>query len=1036
MADPTYVELHARSAFSFHRGASSPEALTTAASDRECPALAVLDRNGLYSAPRTFHQAQAAGVRAIVGAELTLEDHSVLPLLVESREGYQNLSRLITRAQLSHPKGECRVRWDELESFHQGLICLTGDEEGAIRKHLQRRHFSQAESTLHRLVQIFGSDRVFMELQRHCIRGENRVIRRQVELATTLGIPLLATNGVLYANESSRGIYDVFTCLRNHTHLDEAEGLLTQNGERHLKSPEAMKALFADLPQAVQQTVELAERLDFGLENLGYRFPEFPVEPGDSMEAKLRRETFAGAQRRYGTITSKIRKQLEHELGIINRLGFSGYFLIVWDLVRFANANDILVQGRGSAANSAVCYTLGITAVDPIGSKLLFERFLSESRKTWPDIDLDLPSGDRRENVIQEVYRRYGPQGAAMTANVITYRGRSAMRAIGKTLNLPSEVNDRFSNLFASGDFPDTLAFQEQLERAGLPKTHPRMASVLELYPRIHGLPRHLGQHSGGMILCSHGLDTIVPLEKASMPGRVVAQWDKDDCEDLGIIKIDLLGLGMMAAIQDCLSLCRERGGSRAIDLATIPMDDPPTYDLMEKADTIGVFQIESRAQMATLPRMKPRTLYDLAIEIAIIRPGPIAGKLTHPYLDRRAGLKPVTYMHPSLKPVLERTLGIPLFQEQALQIAMIMADFSGSEADELRRALTFHRSEERLNKVVLKLRQALEKKKVPPELQGEITDSIRSFALYGFPESHAISFALLAYASTWLKVHRTAEFFASLLNNQPMGFYSVDTLVKDAKRHGVQVHPVCIAQSEWQSTVVSDQAIRLGLNRVKGIAHTTAEAILMERERHPWKHVTDFLNRTRTPRDERRILAEIGALRTLTDHRRDALWQVENPISAEDLFAEGKGDAPQTLLPAMEPRERMEADYRNLHLSTGPHPMAFLRSQIPHAWTAIHLPEAPTGSLITIAGLVICRQRPGTAKGHLFVSLEDETGIANAFVPAKAFEANRLQITQENFLQITGIVQKSRGIISILAKRFAALPQAKLEGNLSHDFH
>ncbi len=1040
MSAPAYVELHARSAFSFHRGASSPEELVRTAAQLNLPALAILDRNGVYSAPRAHHESLELGTRSLVGAELTMEDSSVLPILVATRTGYQNLCRLITRAQLRSPKGESRVQWIELEEFQEGLISLTGDEEGALYQAILQRDRTRSQKVLEKLIQIFGQDRVYVELQRHQIRGENRIISHQQELAEQFKLPLLATNGVLYATPQRRDILDVFTCLRNHTHLDAADGLLTQNAERYLKPTEAMRQIFADIPEAITNTTRLAERLDFGLQNLGYRFPDFPVDAGDSMAEKLRRESYAGAKNRYGEVTPKIAKQLDHELAIINRLGFAGYFLIVWDLVRYANENDILVQGRGSAANSAVCYTLGITAVDPIGSKLLFERFLSESRKSWPDIDLDLPSGDRRESMIQEVYRRYQPNGAAMTANVITYRGRSAMREIGKALNLPNDVMDRFSGLFASGDFPNTLAFQEQLVRAGLPKEHPRMPAVLSLYQSIYGLPRHLGQHSGGMIICNHGLDSVVPLENASMPGRVVVQWDKDDCEDLGIIKIDLLGLGMMAAIQDCLTSCQERGPERAIDLVSIPTDDRATFDMMERADTIGVFQIESRAQMATLPRMKPRTLYDVAIEVAIIRPGPIAGNLTHPYLDRRSGRKPIDYMHPSLKPVLERTLGVPLFQEQALQIAMIMAGFSGSEADELRRALSFHRSEERLDKIVIKLQQALDAKQVSPAVQEDITNSIRSFALYGFPESHAISFALLAYASTWLKVHRAAEFYASLLNNQPMGFYSPDTLIKDAKRHGIQVHPVCAHQSEWSTIIVSDKAIRLGLNRVQGLSHASADRILLERQRAPWKHLTDFLSRTQIKKDERRVLAEIGALNGFTQHRRDALWQVENPIPEGDLFANlappSDSVSEGSVLAPMNSVERLEADYRGLHLSTGPHPMALIREKIPDAWPAATLTEAKPGSRVTIAGLIICRQRPGTAKGNLFLSLEDETGISNAFVPAKTFEKNRLQITQEKFIQITGVVQKSRGVISILAQSFEPLPHASVEGSLSHDFH
>src|SRR5690242_2028952 len=557
------------------------------------------------------------------------------------------------------------------------------------------------------------------------------------------------------------------------------------------------------------------------------------------MNSFLRTMVLFGAQQRYESISKNVKRKLEEELALITKLGFAGYFLIVWDIINFCREHNIMVQGRGSAANSAVCYCLGITPVDPVSNHLVFERFLNESRKGWPDIDLDLPSGDRREAVIQEIYRRYGKHGAAMTANVISYRGRSAAREIGKALNFASSVIDRFSHLFASGDFPHTLDLQSQIEQSGLPKEHPRMPAFVRLYQAIYGLPRHLGQHSGGMIICQDKLSSIVPLENASMPGRVVAQWDKEDCEDLGIVKVDLLGLGMMAVMQDTFELCRERG--RPLDLAHIPKDDPATYEMMQKADTIGVFQIESRAQMATLPRMKPKCFYDVVIEVAIIRPGPIQGDMVHPYLARRAGREPVTYFDERLRPVLERTLGVPLFQEQMLKIAMIMADFSGAEAEELRRALSFHRSVERMEKVSVKLRTAMEGKGVAPEAIVKIIEAISSFALYGFPESHAISFAILAYGSAYLKVHRAAEFFASLLNNQPMGFYSSATLVKDARRHGVKSWPVCVEKSEWRCTVVSDQVVQLGFCVLNGWRQEDAEELVRQRKQRPFSSLDDF---------------------------------------------------------------------------------------------------------------------------------------------------------------------------------------------------
>jgi error-prone DNA polymerase len=547
-----------------------------------------------------------------------------------------------------------------------------------------------------------------------------------------------------------------------------------------------------------------------------------------------------------------------------------------------------MVQGRGSAANSAVCYCLGITPVDPVSNHLVFERFLNESRKGWPDIDLDLPSGGRRESVIQEIYRRYGKHGAAMTANVITYRGKSAAREIGKALHFSPSVLDRFSHLFASGDFPHTLELESQIEQAGLPKNHPRMPAFIRLYRGIYGLPRHLGQHSGGMIICQSRLSSFVPLENASMPGRVVAQWDKDDCEDLGIVKVDLLGLGMMSVMQDALEICRERG--RPLDLAHIPKDDAATFEIMQKADTIGVFQIESRAQMATLPRMKPECFYDVVIEVAIIRPGPIQGDMVHPYLNRRAGREPVTYFDDRLKPILERTLGVPLFQEQMLKIAMVMADFSGDEAEELRRALSFHRSEERMNKVSVKLRAAMERKNVAPDKIDKIIQSISSFALYGFPESHAISFAILAYGSAYLKVHRAPEFYAGLLNNQPMGFYTPATIVKDGQRHSVKFQPVCVQTSTWNCAVVLDDTVRLGFCIVNGLRQEHVDDLVRQRRDRSFDSLDDFKRRVPLSREELRNLAELGALNGLAKHRRAAMWRVEETMHDDLLDRRNSG--------------------------------------------------------------------------------------------------------------------------------------------------
>jgi len=1090
-----YIELHARSAFSFLCGASAPEYLAEIAAKLQMPALAVCDRDGVYGAPRLFGRAQEVGIRPIVGAELTMEDKTVLPVLVESRRGYQNLCRLLTRAHLRSEKGKASTRWDELPEFAEGLIALTGDEEGPLVNAISQR--KNPIPIIEKLVRIFGKDCCFIEIQRHHLRGEDRLCRTLAQLAERFHLPLLATNGVLYATELERRVLDVFTCARNHTNLDAAGKLLTQNSERYLKTAAAMRELFQAHPGAISNTLRLAERLQFTLENLGYEFPKFPIPPEHTMDSFLRVRSFAGARSRYQDIVpEKVREQLEKELALIQKLGVAGYFLIVWDIIEFCRKNNIMAQGRGSAANSTVCFCLRITAVDPLKFETLFERFLSEGRKTsWPDIDIDLPSGDRRERVIQEIYRRYGKHGSAMTANVITFRGRSAAREVGKALNISGDVLNRFSNLYANGDFPETLELRAQMEQSGLPSQHPRATAFAALCNAIRGLPRHLGQHSGGMIISQDKLDTIVPLENASMPNRVVAQWDKDDCEDLGIIKVDFLGLGMMSVLQDSVELTRARG--HPVDLANLPPDDPKSFQMMQNADTIGVFQIESRAQMSTLPRMKPTCFYDIVIEVAIIRPGPIQGNLTHPYLERRKHPEKAVPLHPDLEPVLHRTLGVPLFQEQMLQIAMVLANFNGSEAEELRRALSFHRSQERMDKVEVKLRAAMKSKGHPQDLIDKIAATIGSFALYGFPESHAISFAHLVYASAYLKAHYAPEFYASLLNNQPMGFYSSATLIKDGQRHGLKFRPVCVARSEWNCAIKPDDSVRLGFRVVRGLSNSGAECFLAERKKAPFTSLDDFKRRARLNKDELRVLASIGALNCLAGHRRDALWNIEKEIREDDLFesvaaplihdnAVGQrqfsvlqsqrdcalqprvgelaslpcvgertspnpervpslteltpplkttADTSSPLLP-MSYDERIQADYTGMQLTTGSHPMALLRHRLPGIWRAADLPKAKPGSIIRIAGNVICRQRPGTAKGVVFVSLEDETGISNAIVSSELFELQRLVLTQEAFLIIEGKLQNIDNVIHVKARRIERLNHDSRVASPSYDFH
>ncbi len=1007
------------------------------------PAIAITDHGGFYGSARAHAAARECGIRALVGTTLTLPDGSHLPVLCATCRGYQILSRHLTDFHLHGTAGDL-VRTGD-------LIALTGDREGPLLRHLIRDDRPQALAAAEALVATYGPSNVYVEIHRHGLRDDAKLNRGLIDLATHLRLPLLASNAPHHATPRDRLLADAFTCLRHHTSLDAAGLLLEPNGERHLKPPAAMVDLFRDLPVAIDNGRRLLDRIGFGLENLGYRFPDFPDPRGNPLslaeqQNQLRRFTFEGATRRYAPrlVPSKVKSQLEHELALIGRLGFAGYFLIVREIIEFARGRGILCQGRGSAANSAVCFCLGITAFDPVASGLLFERFLSENRNSWPDIDIDFPSGDHREEVIQHVFRKYGERGAAMTANVITYRPKSAFREMSKVLGFPPSIADRFSQ--SGGEFrgegeaeirkeKGEVSFAESIERL-IPPSHPRLKPLVHLYQAVLGMPRHLGQHSGGMIVCDRGLDLVVPLERATMPGRNVVQWDKDDCEDLGIVKIDLLGLGMLAAMEDAIAICSRRG--KAIDLAKIPHDDTAVYDLMCRADTVGTFQVESRAQMATLPILKPRCFYDVAVEVAIIRPGPIVGEMRHPYLNRRQGHEPVDHIHPLCKPILERTLGVILFQEQILRISMEVAGFSGAEADELRRAMGSKRSQEKMGRVVDKLRSGMAARGVDQTAQEKIIQSIGAFALYGFPESHAISFALIAYASCWLKVHHAAEFYTGLLNNQPMGFYSVNSLIQDGKRRGLRFLPVSVAHSDESTAVVTDREIRLGLLRIKGLTRYTASRIAAERAHRPFASLPDFLERCQPNQKERRLLAKAGALNDLPSvtHRRDGMWQVELPLYRDLLPSTSSAD----VLPAMLLPERLAADYATQGASAGPHPMRIWRERHPEPRLprAIDLVNLPHGFPIQIAGMVICRQRPGTAKGHCFISLEDETGIANLFVPKKTFNAHRLVITAESFLLASGRIQIGEGDqATVYVTSIEPLPHRETShATGSHDFH
>jgi error-prone DNA polymerase len=1045
-----YVELHSRSAFSFLEGASPPEALARTAAELNIPAMALLDRNGFYGSARFHMAAQKTGIRAHVGTELSIANESGTvdyPLLCESQLGYQNLCRLITQTKLRMPKhSDSSAQLNELEEHAAGLICLTGDAHGPLAHALRNGGMDAGRDLLTKLISMFGYNNVYVELQRHFHREQEQRNQSAIALARELNLPLLATNGVSYATAADREVLDVFTCIKNKRQLATGGRLLCANAERHIRTPERMAQIFADVPEAIANTVELSSRLQFTLKDLGYEFPNYPVPAGETMDSFFYARVWEGAHRRYQPITDSVTSQLDRELKLIAHLGLAGYFLIVWDIVRFCNQNGILVQGRGSAANSAVCYSLGLTAVDPIGMELLFERFLSEERGEWPDIDLDLPSGDDREKVIQYVYQRYGQLGAAMTANVITYRGRLAAREVGKVFEFDTETLNRLSAMVGNFEWrgPNDT-FDKHFTSAGLDLTQKRITKYLDLCMRVQDMPRHLSQHSGGMVICQGQLDSVVPLEPATMPNRVVVQWDKDDCADLGIVKVDLLGLGMMAALKDSIYLIRDHYGEE-VDLAHLPQDAPDIYGVIQQADTIGMFQIESRAQMASLPRNNPEKFYDLVTQVALIRPGPITGAMTAPYLKRRQKKELVTYPHPSLEPVLKRTLGVPLFQEQLLRMAMICAYFTGGEAEELRRALGHKRSKQRMLEIETRLRAGMTKNGISPKSQNEIVQFITSFALYGFPESHSASFALIAYASAFLKVRYLAAFTAALLNNQPMGFYSAATLVKDAQRHGLRVRPIDVTRSNWDCSLEKTDGkivMRIGLRYVRGLQQIVAESLVETRQQRQFGSIEELARRVPELNQRNlRMLAQIGALNNISAdtqlHRRDALWQVEKSGKKVGRLLEGILDQDTASpLTQMNTDERLVSDYHGTGLTTGHHPMFYRREEMRslNILSAGELRAVRHGKRVTVAGAVITRQRPGTASGLVFLTLEDETGYSNVIVMPDVYEKYRRVVLEPKFIRVTGLVQNQDGIVHLKAEHVEALKASSIQF-ASHDFH
>jgi len=1008
----SYVPLWCKSTYSFLEGASHPDELVEEAHRLGIRSLALTDRDGVYGVVRAHKRAQELGVQLIIGSEITLVDNSPLLLLATDRGGYANLCRLISKGRLRSPKGMSQVELDEVCEHAGGLLCLLHGAQGALCGEVDPKAMVRV------LRDAFG-DRIYALLSRHREAGENRREHRVRERAKQYALPVIAGMEVLYHTPARRPLQDVLACIRHGVTLATAGSLLYANGEHALCPPFGFAARYEDDAQAVLRTEEIAERCRFSLAEIRYRYPMERLPNGTSAAEALRNLTYQGAGKRYARcIPADVERQLEKELDLIHELEYEGYFLTMHEIVRFCNHKNILCQGRGSAANSAVCYCLGITAVDPVRMGLLFERFLSRERAEPPDIDLDIEH-DRREEVIQHVYAKYGRAHAAMVANFIRYRARSAVRDVGKVLGLPETVIERVARMLSHHEFPSASALNE----AGLHSESRSHANFLQLIRDIEDVPRHLSIHPGGFLLGHEPVHDLVPIENATMPDRTVIQWDKEDVEELGLFKVDLLGLGALNVVHRSFDLIKQHTGA-SVTLATLPPEDPATFKAIQEGDTVGVFQIESRAQMAMLPRLKPRNYYDLVIEVSIVRPGPITGGMVHPYLRRRNGEEKVVYPHPCLEPILKKTLGIPLFQEQVMQLAIVAADYTPGEADQLRRDMAAWRKSGRIERHRERLIARMAAKGIQREFAERVFEQIRGFGEYGFPESHAASFALIAYATAWLKCHYPAVFLCGLLNAQPMGFYSPATLVEDGKRHGVIVKSIDVAHSEWNCTLESDSAsgegfaVRMGLRYVKGLQETECSRIVAARDMQV-RTLTEFAASARLEKGTLARLAESGALEVFKHERRDALWDALGITPPETNGLQIDELEPHTAFATLDPIEATHWDYAFTSHSARAHPLTHLRADL----SRNRLPDAatirtlPNGRRVRYAGLVICRQRPGTAKGVVFMTLEDETGFVNLVIWENVYKKFQLLAKTESFIGVTGKLQAQSGVVHLVAE-------------------
>ncbi len=1033
-----YAPLWCKSNFSFLEGASHPDELVETAHRFGLTNIAITDRDGVYGLVRAHEKARELGIETIVGSEVSIDDGTTLVLLAENRCGYANLCRLISVGRLRCPKGQSRVSWNEVCSHADGLIALWGGDASAIVRETLAQGLASA------MKQAFG-ERLFAMTCRHHRADELERERYLREHAKVWELPIVAATEVLYHTPARRPLQDVLTCIRHGVALHHAGRRIKQNAEHDLKHPYAFARLFADDEHARLRTLDVAMRCRFSLAELRYRYPSERLPDGTTSSQWLRTLAFAGAAQRYsGAIPREVSEQLDKELGLIDELDYCGYFLTMYEIVEFCRQENILCQGRGSAANSAVCHSLGITAVDPVRMGLLFERFLSRERAEPPDIDLDIEH-DRREQVIQHMYRKYGREHAAMVANVIRYRTRSAIRDVGKVLGFPETTLDRLAK--------GTLYYDElddrSLEIMGLDPRATTHQHLLRLSREILDFPRHLSIHPGGFLLGHDPIATLVPIENATMDARTVIQWDKYDIEALGLFKVDLLGLGALRQLHLCFDLLREHRGIE-LSMAAIPPDDAATYDMICEGDTVGVFQIESRAQMSMLPRLRPRSYYDLVIEISIVRPGPITGGMVHPYLRRRGGREAIEYPHALLEPVLKKTLGVPLFQEQVMRLAVVAADYTPGEADQLRRDMAAWRYTGRIEQHRDKLITRMERKGIAREFAENVFKQICGFGEYGFPESHAASFALISYAGSWLKYHYPAEFACSLLNAWPMGFYAPATVIEDAKRHGVEVRAIDVLHSDWECTLEpthrSEQhqpmerrlAIRIGLRYVKQLAEVEARKIVAAARTQPFESIDELVRCTDANERSLKALAEAGAFESLDPDRRAALWSAYGLARARPLPLAVDLE-PKPELAALDAFETITWDYQSTGLSPRGHPLEPLRQ----ALRAQRLPDArslqrmPHGRRVKYAGMVICRQRPGTASGVTFMTLEDETGFVNIVLWPSVFQAHALLAQTQQFLGVTGQLQAQDNVVHLIAQSLWK-PQVAVEPTHagSRDFH